>query len=105
MNSGRSSKKGRNGLGACPCCGYATIEGSGEYEICDICFWEDDGQDNADADENRRGPNHVSLTTGRTNFLTYGASDLKDLEHCRPPNDTDERLRHFELVSGIITER
>lgn len=27
----------------CPCCGYLTLqEGPGSYDICPICFWEDD---------------------------------------------------------------
>lgn len=28
----------------CPCCGYKTLEEEvrGSYEICPICFWEDD---------------------------------------------------------------
>lgn len=29
----------------CPCCGYKTLdeEPPGTYDICTICFWEDDG--------------------------------------------------------------
>ncbi|MDQ0194587.1 rubrerythrin [Paenibacillus wynnii] len=29
----------------CPCCGYKTLdeEPPGTYDICKICFWEDDG--------------------------------------------------------------
>ena len=27
---------------ACPCCGYATLDARGEYDICAICWWEDD---------------------------------------------------------------
>ena len=28
---------------ACPCCGNLTLEGdSGDYDICAVCFWEDD---------------------------------------------------------------
>ncbi len=26
----------------CPCCGYKTLAGSGNYDLCPICYWEDD---------------------------------------------------------------
>jgi hypothetical protein len=26
----------------CPCCGYYTLDGRGGYDICPVCFWEDD---------------------------------------------------------------
>lgn len=74
------------------------------YEICRICFWEDDGQDDPDADENMGGPNHISLTQGRFNFLHHGASDPKDLRHCRAPRTSDERMRIFEISDGRVTE-
>ena len=32
----------------CACCGYQTIEAKGDYEICPICFWEDDPVQEAD---------------------------------------------------------
>ena len=56
----------------CPCCGYPTLGGRGEYQICELCSWEDDGQDAADADEVRGGPNHgYSLTEAQSNFERY----------------------------------
>ena len=39
----------------CPCCGFKTLYGRGHDEICPVCFWEDDGQDEQDADEVRGG--------------------------------------------------
>ena len=29
---------------ACPCCGYKTFaeQPNGHYDICEVCFWEDD---------------------------------------------------------------
>ena len=56
------------------------------FEICDVCFWEDDGQDDINADEVIGGPNgDISLTTGRINYKTFGASRKEDLPHVRPP--------------------
>lgn len=75
----------------CPCCHYRTLPERGHYDICPVCFWEDDGQDDHDADEVFGGPNgDLSLTQARLNFAAYGASDLDNREHVRPPNE-DER--------------
>jgi hypothetical protein len=69
---------------ACPCCAYLTLEERGGFEICPVCFWEDDGQDDRDADV-VRGPNgSLSLAQG-LNFQTFGACDPKSLEHIRKP--------------------
>lgn len=59
---------------ACPCCGYRTLTDRGGFEICPVCYWEDDGQDDADADVVRGGPNgRLSLTEARGNYRLYGA--------------------------------
>jgi hypothetical protein len=84
------------GLLACPCCGHATLTERGLYEICPVCFWEDDGQDNHDADEWRGGPNRVSLREGRINFLRFGASIEADCESVRRPTPEEVQLRRFD---------
>jgi cysteine-rich CPCC protein len=54
---------------ACPCCGDVTLSERGAYEICPTCWWEDDGQDDADADTVRGGPNgSLSLTEARRQY-------------------------------------
>lgn len=59
---------------ACPCCRYLTLEERGGHEICPVCFWEDDGQDQAEADVVRGGSNaELSLTQARSNFALFGA--------------------------------
>jgi uncharacterized Zn finger protein (UPF0148 family) len=50
----------------CPSCGYPTLGERGGYEICSICDWEDDNQDDPKADEIWGGPNsNLSLTESR----------------------------------------
>lgn len=46
---------------ACPCCGYLTLDERGEFEICNVCFWEDDDQDEHDAEIVQSGPNSAEL--------------------------------------------
>lgn len=68
----------------CPCCGCRTLGERGGFEICAVCFWEDDGQDDADADTIRGGPNRsLSLTQARQNFRAMGACDHESLPHAR----------------------
>lgn len=85
------------GRATCPCCGYPTIPVRGACEICPLCAWEDDGQD----DPERRpagaseaapdavvfGPNHdYSLSEARANFarnLTSFRPQDRDFEHER----------------------
>jgi hypothetical protein len=53
----------------CPCCGFPTLEERGIFDICILCNWEDDGQDDPYADEVWGGPNgDYSLTEARKNF-------------------------------------
>jgi hypothetical protein len=75
----------------CPCCGYRTLTELGAFEMCPVCWWEDDGQNDADADVVRGGPNgDLSLTDARANFRALGASDPSFTGSVRPPRD-DER--------------
>ncbi len=56
----------------CPCCGYPTLPERAGYDICELCNWEDDGQDDPHADEIWGGPNGVySLAEARLNFKSY----------------------------------
>jgi hypothetical protein len=76
----------------CPCCGFRTLKERGGYNICPVCFWEDDGQDDPDAGIVRGGPNgSLSLAQARMNFKEFGACDQKSVANVRPPN-ADEML-------------
>ncbi|WP_138752255.1 CPCC family cysteine-rich protein [Paenibacillus sinopodophylli] len=56
----------------CPCCGYPTLEERRGWEICCLCNWEDDGQDDPHANKVWGGPNqNYSLTEARENLEKY----------------------------------
>ena len=86
---------------ACPCCGFRTLDQRGANEICPVCLWEDDGQDDHDANIQRRGPLFESLTGARFNFKEFGAHDLlyigvgrKPLpDEIDPPDDLGTELK------------
>lgn len=78
----KKSKFGRL-MHQCPCCDHFTLEDRGQYDICPVCFWEDDGLDIGEIDEHS-GPNHLSLREGRKNFGLIGACDKKAVAHVIP---------------------
>jgi hypothetical protein len=57
-------------MATCPCCLYQSIEERGQYFICKVCFWEDDGSDEPN---HYSGPNHMTLAEARNNFQRLGA--------------------------------
>ena len=75
----------------CPCCGFYTFQSppDGSYEICPVCFWEDDP---VQAEDQGRtgGANHVSLQKARLNFARFGACEEAVRPYVREPRE-DER--------------
>ena len=60
-------------LSQCDCCDYFTIPDDSDYEICHVCFWEQDAFGVSEPAE-PSGANHgLSLREGRKNFLMFGA--------------------------------
>lgn len=50
----------------CPACGYPSLKERIAWQLCPICWWEDDGQDDNNENEVLGGPNrHYSLTNYR----------------------------------------
>ena len=75
----------------CPCCGYPTLSERDAYDICPLCDWEDDGQDDPHADEIWGGPNSdYSLSEARCNFKKYLTMHR--------PNDERAYERHLQKL-------
>lgn len=74
----------------CPCCRHRTLDELGGYDICPVCFWEDDGQGDENADEVWGGPNGpLSLTAARANYAAFGAYDPEYQSNVGPPRDDE----------------
>ena len=75
----------------CPSCGYATLgESPGSFDICKICFWEDDPVQLLDP-WYVGGANKVSLVQAQENYRSHGVSELRFKEHVRAPLPTEVR--------------
>lgn len=60
---------------SCACCGFPTHAGRGYAEFCVVCFWRDDGRDDAEARQPSEDADNApwSLEEARINFVNYGA--------------------------------
>ncbi len=70
----------------CPCCGYFTFEEkSGRtYEICPVCFWEDDLRDYDDTEKYSES-NRLTIGEARDNYEKFGACREADIPYVRAP--------------------
>ncbi|WP_345529466.1 CPCC family cysteine-rich protein [Nocardioides endophyticus] len=59
----------------CPCCGHLTLpDGPGAYELCPVCFWEDDGTQ-LRWPMSPDGANGISLVEAQQRYRRTGAMD------------------------------
>jgi hypothetical protein len=57
---------------------------TGTYNICKVCFWEDDNVQFHDPDY-EGGANKASLDQARENFRAHGVSEIRFKSDVRPP--------------------
>ena len=86
-----------NPLHQCPCCDYFTLEKRNDWEICLVCFWEDDGVDIENPDK-FSAPNQMTLREGRQNFLKLGACEEEMLENVLNKQDR----KAYKLKKRIV---
>lgn len=75
----------------CMCCGNYTLPeiSAGNYNICPVCYWEDDIVQLNDPNF-EGGANEVSLNQARINYKSFGASSKKYLDKVRKPLDEEK---------------
>ncbi|MDE7209916.1 MAG: hypothetical protein K2O03_00555 [Lachnospiraceae bacterium] len=98
----------------CLCCGCRTLDARGEYDICPVCFWEDemypyikdgalhllrneagmddkaDGYTGEDVLDVESGANHgLTLRQGRENYKNFGACEKSMAAHVRKPHPSE----------------
>jgi len=82
----------------CPCCGHMTLSNRpGSYEICSVCFWEDDGVQLLDP-AYRGGANKPSLMECQANYQRFGASAECFTNQVRPPIDGESLDPNWRLA-------
>ncbi|KRB78160.1 hypothetical protein ASE01_08380 [Nocardioides sp. Root190] len=83
----------------CPCCGHLTLDsGPGDYELCPVCRWEDDGGQ-LRYPMHPDGANGISLMEAQRAFATQGAKHKQARRRARRPRSDeplDEGWRPFD---------
>ena len=77
-------------LFTCPCCDYLTLSARDCYEICPVCFWEDDGTQHPDGGSMA---NRLTLGEAQENFLKFGACDERAVAFIK----IDAKLQYRKL--------
>jgi hypothetical protein len=65
----------------CPCCDYFTLEQRHAWNICLVCYWEDDGHDLDSSDEPSGCNGGLTLRQGRENFRRLGACEPEMVQY------------------------
>jgi hypothetical protein len=73
----------------CQCCNFKTLLRHGHYQICPVCFWEDEGHDDTHGEWMQGGPNGLSLGQARANFQLFGAVEERFKVHVRLPTQDE----------------
>lgn len=82
---------------ACPCCGYKTFreKPNGTYDICEVCYWEDDPIQLNDPNY-EGGANRVSLKQGQKNFIEFGACEREMIKNVRQSTIFEQRDENWK---------
>jgi len=66
-------------------------EPPGSYDICEICFWEDDALQLEFATTLDGGANTMTLAAAQRDFADFAAKSVSRTAHVRKPNANDRR--------------
>lgn len=74
----------------CFICGFRTLDERCDWEICPVCFWEDDILVTT---EDRTSPANrgMLVSTAQANFIRHGAVHPEFVSNVRPPTSGEEK--------------
>lgn len=90
----------------CKCCGNNSLSElpNGTFEICEICFWEDDIAQSEDLNF-EGGANSVSLNKAKENYQNFGISNPNLLTNMVENNDFYPGMKvKLNDEFGIVTK-
>lgn len=86
----------------CPCCGYLQFsEPPGSYELCAICFWEDDAVQLRWPDY-AGGANKPSLEEAQDAYANNGVSERRHKQYVRRASEGDTRDEGWRPIDRSV---
>lgn len=85
----------------CPCCGYKTLPSRADYDLCPVCWWEDEGVEPWEYS----GPNARTLIEAQQEFLADTRPYRLRPGKVRAPKQGEERdpeWKPFELTGEVM---
>jgi hypothetical protein len=85
----------------CPCCGYRTLPGRGDYDLCPVCSWEDEAVEPWEYSD----ANGQTLVEAQQEFLADTRPYRGREGKARPPKRREARdpgWRPYELTDDLV---
>lgn len=95
-------------LTVCPGCGFPSFSKDWYQQICSVCNWQHDGQDDPQEDESWGGPNKISLTENRLNIcksLKIKSIELRGKIIIDPKRIIDTLKTHEERMNSFDDDK
>lgn len=86
----------------CFVCGYRTLDNRCDWDICPICFWEDDVFLEVDDDDESSPANKMMVSQAQANFIRYGAVSPDLVNKVRPPLENAEKDPDWKLLQKTL---
>ncbi len=88
------------GVYPCPCCGHLTFgRPPGSYDVCPVCFWEDDAAQ-LRWPTYEEAPNRQSLITAQRAYAEDGTTEPRLVGLVRSPRDDEPREVNWRLIDA-----
>ena len=75
----------------CFICGHKTLDSRCDWDICPVCFWEDDTYVHENKDESSPANGGLRVSEAQANYVVFGCCSRDCLPHVRSPS-LDETL-------------
>lgn len=86
----------------CIICGYRTLESRFDWDICPVCFWEDDVVLENGEDPTSPANDGLSVSQAQANFLLFGACSKEHMNVVRGPLPEEARAPSWRPLESAI---